>query len=425
VTSGLLIPAGLVPRVVAEVERTGRTVELVDETENRAGLAVDEHVLARLGPRDAAFVAAIRAQRRGLIAAPRLEDRVALVAAVALALPQACISIGVASRALAASFHAKLSRRLHEPVALHHKHGVVFSEERVRVATAGSLDPWCSDVVIFVEATDAITSLFRPTMNALNQGQAAFGFVDESNQLGERERLRLEGCLGPIIHRIGPGLATVSVRVVRLDPVPQLGIRDALQWKRQAIWANQDRNAAIARAAIKVAEGLGTPRCHLSPRVAVLVESPEHGRALAELLEGWPLLKRCPERPGTTHEDSVLPVRSIITYLRARQLGIGDVAVLIRADGGGWPLPSIGFPRLANSTSTAVTLVDFEDRGDTRLASDTHRRLSDYRGRGWQIAPFLVQPATENDFDGPRLRQDDATSRDLILPRGSLTAQPG
>jgi hypothetical protein len=388
VTSGLLIPAGLAPRVVAEVERTGRTVELVDETENRPGLAVDEHVLARLGPREAAFLRAILAQRRGLIAAPRLEDRVALVAAVALALPQACISIGVASRALAASFHAKLSRRLHEPVALHHKHGVVFSEERVRVATVGSLDPWCSDLVLFVEATDAITSLFRPTMNALNQGQAAFGFVDESNQLGERERLRLEACLGPIIHRVGPAPATVSVRVVRLEPVPHLGVRDALEWKRRAIWGNQDRNAAIARIAALLADGHADPAFRADPKVAVLVESPEHGRALAKLLEGWPLLKRCPERPGTTHEDSELPARSIITYLRARQLGIGDVAVLIRADGGGWPLPSIGFPRLADSPSTAVTLVDFEDRGDSRLASDTHRRLSEYRGRGWQIAPF-------------------------------------
>jgi hypothetical protein len=249
VTAGLLIPAGLAPRVAAEVERTGRAVELVDETENRPGLDVDEQALARLEPREAGFIASLRAQHRGLISASRLEDRVALVAATALAFPHACISIGVASRSLAVSFHARLSRRLREPVALHHKHGVVFSEERVRVATAGSLDPWWSDLVLFVEASDAITRLFIPTVSELKNGQAVFGFVDELKRLGERERLRLEGFLGTIIHRVGPGPAAVSVLVVKLKPVPPLGVPDALERKRRAIWSNQDRHAVIARTA--------------------------------------------------------------------------------------------------------------------------------------------------------------------------------
>jgi hypothetical protein len=170
---------------------------------------------------------------------------VALVAVAALALPHARISIGGASRALAVSFHARLCRRLHEPVALHHKHGVVFSEERLRVATAGSLDPWWSDLVLFVEASDAITRLFIPTLRELKNGQAAFGFVDESKRLGERERLRLEGCLGPIIHRVGPVPARVSVLVVKLEQVPPLVIRDALERKRRALWGNQVRNKVI------------------------------------------------------------------------------------------------------------------------------------------------------------------------------------
>jgi hypothetical protein len=282
---------------------------------------------------------------------------VALVAAAALAFPHACISIGVASRSLAVSFHARLSRRLREPVALHHKHGVVFSEERLRVATAGSLDPWWSDLVLFVEASGAITRRFIPTLSEVKYGQTAFGFVDESKLLGARERLRLEGYLGPIIHRVGPGPATVSVLVVKLKPVPPLGVHDALERKRRAIWSNRLRNAAIARAATLCArESTGfLPRP--ASTVAVLVESPEHGRALARLLEGWPLLERRPERPGKTHDDSEIPSRSIITYARARQLGNLDVDVLVRADGGGWPLPSIGFPRLTDAIRADVTFV--------------------------------------------------------------------
>jgi hypothetical protein len=422
VPAGLLIPAGLAPRVAAEVERTGRAVELRDETKNRPGLAVDEQALARLGPREAAFIGMLRAQHRGLISAPRLEDRVALVAAAALALPHACISIGVASRSLAVSFHSRLSRRLREPVALHHKHGVVFSEERLRVATAGSLDPWWSDLVLFVEASDAITRLFQPTMSELKNGQAAYGFVDESKRLGACERLRLEGFLGPIIHRVGPGPATVSVLVVKLEPVPSLGVHDALERKRRAIWGNQVRNKVIARTATQLAN---ESKRLAAKRVAVLVESPEHGRALARLLNGWPLLDRRPERRDGPRDDGELPARSIVTYVRARQLGILDVDVLVRADGGGWPLPSIGFPLLADAISADVTLVDFDDNGDARLTSDTQSRLADYRGRGWKVAPFPVYAAAENDFGATRARQDDATGRELILRRSELVVQPG
>jgi hypothetical protein len=411
VPAGLLIPAGLAPRVVAEVERTGRAVELRHESEIRPGLDVDEQALARLGPGEAAFISTIRAQHRGLIAAPRLEDRVALVAAAAVALPHACISIGVASRSLAASFHARLSRRLREPVALHHKHGVVFSEERLRVATAGSLDPWWSDLVFFVEASDAITRLFLPTMSELQDGQAAFGFIDKSKRLGARERLRLEGFLGPIIHRVGPGPATVSVLVVKLEPVPFLDIRDDLERKRRAIWGNQARNAMIARAAIMVAECHAGPSIRPGTNVTVLVESPEHGRTLAGLLEGWPLLERRPERPGKTHYDSEIPARSIVTYARARQLGKLDADVLVRADGGGWPLPSIGFPRRADALCAQVALVDFEDSDDATLARDARNRLADYHGRGWKVGPFPIRAASENAFN------------DLILPRAGLTAQ--
>jgi hypothetical protein len=100
--------------------------------------------------------------------------------------------------------------------------------------------------------------------------------------------------------------------------------------------------------------------------VAVLVESPEHGHALAGLLEDWPLLERRPDRRGKTRDDSEFPARSIVTYARARQLGNLDVDVLVRADGGGWPLPSIGFPRLADAIGADVTLFDFDDNRASR-----------------------------------------------------------
>jgi hypothetical protein len=169
----------------------------------------------------------------------------------------------------------------------------------------------------------------------------------------------------------------------------------------------------IARAAIMVSECHAGASIRPGSNVAVLVESPEHGRALAGLLEGWPLLERRQGPRGKTHDDSEFPARSIVTYARARQLGNLDLDVLVRADGGGWPLPSIGFPRLADAISADVTFVDFDDNGDARLTSDTQNRLADYRSRGWKFAPFPVGAASERAFN------------DLILPRADLTAQPG
>jgi hypothetical protein len=99
--------------------------------------------------------------------------------------------------------------------------------------------------------------------------------------------------------------------------------------------------------------------------------------------------------------------------------------MLVRADGGGWPLPSIGFPRLTAVIRADVTLVDFDDNGDARLARDAQNRLSDDRGRGWKVAPFPVQDAPENDFDDPKQSPDEAAHRDLILPRAGQVAQPG
>jgi hypothetical protein len=210
----------------------------------------------------------------------------------------------------------------------------------------------------------------------------------------------------------------------KLKPVPPLGIRDALEQKRRAIWSNQDRNKVIARAAIMVADGQASPSIRPGANVAVLVESPEHGRALAGFLEGWPLRERRPERWGKTRDDSEIPARSIVTYARARQLGILDVDVLVRADGGGWPLPSIGFPRLADGIGADVILVDLDDNGDARQASDTRNRLADYRGRGWKVASFPVRAASEKVSINP-IQGREAADRKLILPRPGLIAQPG
>jgi hypothetical protein len=92
-----------------------------------------------------------------------------------------------------------------------------------------------------------------------------------------------------------------------------------LAWKRQSIWYNAERNAAIARLAGAFAAGnLATlweyglfldDQYHPDPgdrrRVAVLAESPEHAHILQRLLPGWTVLCADATHPG----DAPSPTR--------------------------------------------------------------------------------------------------------------------
>src|SRR5436190_23023147 len=102
--------------------------------------------------------------------------------------------------------------------------------------------------------------------------------------------------------------ARVDVLVVEAPLAPLGAIsKNPLERKRQTIWANERRNDQIARVAQAFADRQLDPlwQCGLLLNetqfpakahgwVAVLVESPEHGQAIAERLPGWMFMHAAP-----------------------------------------------------------------------------------------------------------------------------------
>jgi hypothetical protein len=213
----------------------------------------------------------------------------------------------------------------------------------------------------------------------------------------------LESQLGPVIDSVpDPTCQAAEVRVLVADspPVAFPGCVDALDRKRRTIWRCNRRNAAVAEIAEALAAGCLEPLWqhgllldsddafrHVAghgPRVAVLVESPEHGRALkTKLLPDWRLLTGV-----AAAEDRTAPLdRAIVTLVHAASLEQCDVDVLVRADAGTCSLERIkGFPRRASrETDRVVLLVDLGDDVDAVATATTRCRLRDYDRCGWQI----------------------------------------
>jgi hypothetical protein len=186
-----------------------------------------------------------------------------------------------------------------------------------------------------------------------------------------------------------------------------------LEWKRDAIWQNLERNDAIAGIARAIIAGdlLALGEHGIFPdaddesnlvrdagSVAILVESPEHADELGSRLPGWRLVTGASEsdleRPESTgspqdHAESaseVRPDRMIITQVRASRYPMGTLDIVIRADGLCWPLE---VPQLVEGTRDGkkykLLMIDLRDDFDEIAVDATRRRIADYQRRNWNV----------------------------------------
>jgi hypothetical protein len=397
-TDGHLVTfAGMVPRIQEFLERLGYEVEILDLTPPTPRHRVDGACAAILTGEPKALARALVQNRRGLIGArgKAVIDRLVLIIRL---FAEARVWIVAARRQEARQLHHRLLRRLRRPIGLL-LGGLYYPSLRVVVTTVGSLDPDQADVLIFADAVEATADGAIEEMAQIGD-QRVYGIVDPDLRPGGRTGFRLEGHFGRIIHSAGRRSRAAEVRVLVAD-APLVHASDYLQgldYKRQAVWHNDRRNIAIAEVAEALAagreealwrHGLFLSRSEGQPlgkgrrqRVAVLVESPEHGRALALRLPGWDLRTG----PGGADNNSVLPTdRAILTLVHAHRLDWLDVDVLVRADGTPWPLELPGFPPRTKGRARRVLLVDFADESDEVAAAATQDRLRAYERRGWPI----------------------------------------
>lgn len=246
-----------------------------------------------------------------------------------------------------------------------------------------------------------------------------------------RERkidLRVECVAGPVIVRLGRPRVPVDVVMVATPEVKvkvKPGTTELLR-KRKLIWNNAARNNLIAEIARAVSTanrdklerfGFGHAAMKsLQPlhdrRVAILVDGPEHGRRLRDLLPRWELYDMNPATasasstntpaaarvktpppaadapaPRTTTPSSKAQrkTRIVVTAMYAAHHRI-SADVIIRATGTAWPLHLMKFPpRQDNSSPAKIVIVDFEDDSNRSTCSDRERRIADYERRGWRV----------------------------------------
>ncbi|MGO9598756.1 MAG: hypothetical protein ACLP7Q_12275 [Isosphaeraceae bacterium] len=318
----------------------------------------------------------------------------------------------------------RLRRRLDEPVVCITK-GFTLTESRIEVGTVGSLDLMLADVVILARANQAVLAKTREDLICLPR-QRIYGLRLVPEQESSRRNLLLEGIIGPVLAHVGPiwkRPRTVAVILAdwrcRSASCGQFG----LEWKRHAIWRNSERNnaiAGIARAMIAGdlvalgehgifpdANGEAILVKHAS-RVAILVESPEHARAIGARLPGWHLVigqsESSVERPQLTESSPnhaeptshIRPDRMIITRVGASWFPMSTLDVLIRADGLPWPME---VPDLLAGTRdgkpSQLLVIDLRDEFDEIALQATRRRIADYQRRRWEVlgGPQILERA--------------------------------
>ncbi len=402
----LHVPSGVVQRLVAAARRAGYSVDVQDRAESVVPASKPDLVGERA---DIVRLAAVLAgSRRGLVAARSRGHRLAALRLIIRLFPAGKIMVFASTRAEAKKIARDLSSRAEEPIACFTRQ-LTRSDFRVQVGTLGGLDPTVAGVVVLADARQALHARARREHAYLGR-QRIYGLLDDRDGLGRRERLLIEAGIGPVIGRLGAADdGPVVLRAVFADwtggELPDLPL--GLAWKRESIWHNPARNAAIARLASALASsddaplwehglflgGEGAARPPADPAVVVLVEAPEHARVLGRLLPGWAV--RSVERlenaagyetgaPGPGREDSVEPARrAIATWLYARDQGRVKADIVLRADRIPWPMGIPLVPPGPRVEDRAVLLVDLADHQDQTARAATTARRADYRDRGW------------------------------------------
>lgn len=409
-----VFPAGLVDRVAARLTASGRTVQITDVTPANKRLVIKRSAARPATDAEDALAECVLGRARGQITYRRKLDQTNSLAALTRLFPRACITIATATRPAAKAIRRSLSRRLSEAIGLYTE-GRRRSHERLRVGTFGSLDPGMGDLIIAADATESLGVSATDFLTAIRD-QKLFAFVPDFAPMSRSERLRIEALFGPIVFMLGGGRGSVrDVRVLVADAPPfrQRSVKLDVTWKRESIWHNAARNQAVATLALALGDGdaeslVRYGRCVFSwdersgcvsaeRRIVVLVESPEHGRELARLLPGWPLLvgpiatdtdnsltpATTPGNDSTAHAP--WPARSIMTLLHASSLRRLDIDVLIRTDGTPWPLRLPGFPPKQLGHTEPVLLIDLADDAENEPGPALVERLRDYQKRDWAI----------------------------------------
>lgn len=324
-----------------------------------------------------------------------------LLAALATYLPRKNMLVIAKNRDSAHRFAQHLrqhtSRRIStdEPIPWH-------AQPLVRIECLSGIDRTSSDwgVLVFADLESAVSA--TGLRQAVSMPEALiYTLVDIHRRLDWEDRLRLRVVSGAEIYRLDdrPFVPTeVSVVTVRAKKTNCKLVRNPLANKQRQIWRNPQRNKQTAEIAtalvqrdqvtldshgIDVTAILELLDRAQPPRVAILVESPQHARVLRKLLPDWSI---CSGARYAAPDCPTLPIdREQVIVTRTRAVAAGLAAdVVIRADGTGtaWDAaygPHYGFH------GSRMLIIDVQDQYDRQVRRWAGQRVEDYIARGWTV----------------------------------------
>jgi hypothetical protein len=429
----ILVPAAFVPTMVEQLTSAGFKVNIRDHRRLDPKAVPAGTVLQAAAADDRAFLCAAAREPFGLIEVRRNRDIVRLAAALCHLFPSARVMLTCnGARRLLRTLCLSLEQAGAGRVDLVRSYGWPWEGGRLLCSMVdfdrASHNPDGDfDVVIFLDALQALADGHQEALGRFRGCQRMYGLVRANATLSHRARLRLQASIGPVIYRVpDPRGEHAHVNVLWFRPPwsPPSASPGSLARKQGCYWHNDARNDALASVATAFAAGnieslwhhgllLGDCASDLvaagAPCVTVVVESTLHARELLQRLPGWRLVSAAPEQkaPPCTNPFMSWSTRAIVTCLAAHKLEALDTDVMILA-GPEAPLALPGFPPLSRGPEHRIMIVDVADDFDAMAESATRRRLRHYAAQGWS----LIGPPS---WGMPKqLRREQVASREVI-----------
>lgn len=421
---------------ISHLHELGFSISIRDQREFGPEHQPDGHVLANAVGDDDQFLRSAAENILGQIIVRGDRDAASRIAQLCWLFPRANILIVAASRGQARWLRRQLASRVEGGISL----SFYRSHEpnaRITISTpqmVGRYSPGQIHVLLLADPGDAAGAKFQQAIGYLSDHpMRRYAFIAEQRQLSTGDLLRLEAMAGPVICEPNSPLAETEVLICRAISLPVSANLDPLARKRERIWRNKRRNELIARCArafdhhdLVSLMNLGLMvvptdeewlELAAEIKVVILVESHEHARALARFLPDWPVLSMSTSASSSSAQAPA-PRYAIVTLTYAMADGI-EADVLIRGDGGTFPMNLPGFPPDAvTARAGRVYLIDFDDAeaNDPRGANDFAGRVRDYQGRGWMLqdhagGTLRRQPGAHRNAPDPTALKLPDTSR--------------
>jgi hypothetical protein len=415
----LMVPTPTMLQIIERLKSTGHEIRCRGLRQTNRRLDINTQILKQTGDEERCISQAVQPSVRGQIEVRGFNELISRMTLIINLYPKANVLIMVPTRTMARNVCWKLRQQLGNQVQLRSPNRTAVVQ-RCLVTTFGPLNSWMEhhgdevlgeedrnwDIILLPDPLRSLGTLPLRVMERFGcfNGRV-FSCVSPRIELSQRERILLTAISGPVIYKIPSEQVGTQITWLRSPSAKTKSNLTGLAWKREMYWYNSRRNQFIAAVGNAFARGdmsrlrkYGVPekenmplvRGDTTPRVAMLVESSEHGREMAKLLEGWQLiaLHDKPDKPKPPNSGD------IVTVACAARRGLNPDVIVVASGSPAQLNLERHWPRSSEFDDRDVLIVDFEDGFDdvTREAAILRQRFA--LRRGWKTADW--SPATPN-----------------------------